>query len=177
MADRSAYYAEWKAKKLAEDPDYFKRIGRKHRAKRLAEDPDGYRKECCEQVNARSAQRRKDNTEKYMEMDRIHNERHKEKKREWTRNNSEARRAIDARYREKNPQMYSERRAAKIHRTPAWANREAIHFFYECRPAGCHVDHVIPLQGQTISGLHVETNLQWLPARVNQRKSNSFRSN
>jgi len=65
-------------------------------------------------------------------------------------------------------------KASKIHRMPKWANPEAISFFYECRPAGCHVDHVIPLRGKTISGLHVETNLQWLPASENCSKGNAF---
>lgn len=62
------------------------------------------------------------------------------------------------------------RRAAKIKRTPLWANAEAIAFFYECCPAGHHVDHILPLSGKTVSGLHVENNLQWLPGVVNIRK-------
>lgn len=66
------------------------------------------------------------------------------------------------------------RRAAKLQRTPSWADKEAIKFFYECVPAGCEVDHAIPLQGKNISGLHIETNLQWMPALVNSSKGNSF---
>lgn len=59
-------------------------------------------------------------------------------------------------------------------RTPAWADLEAIKFFYECCPAGCHVDHIIPLRGKLVSGLHVENNLQWLPATDNFKKGNSY---
>jgi len=66
------------------------------------------------------------------------------------------------------------RRSGISQQTPSWANKEAIKFFYECCPAGCHVDHIIPLRGKTVSGLHVETNLQWLPAAENHRKSNKF---
>lgn len=71
-------------------------------------------------------------------------------------------------------QRARDREIAKLQRTPSWANKEAIEFFYKYRPHGCHVDHVIPLQGKLVSGLHVETNLQWLPAKANLSKGNKF---
>lgn len=58
--------------------------------------------------------------------------------------------------------------------TPKWADLEAIKEFYRNCPKGYHVDHIIPLRGSTISGLHVLENLQYLPAADNLKKSNKF---
>lgn len=59
-------------------------------------------------------------------------------------------------------------------RTPAWADLEAIYTFYKNCPEGHHVDHIVPLQGKLVSGLHVISNLQYLLASDNLRKSNTF---
>lgn len=37
-----------------------------------------------------------------------------------------------------------------------------------------HIDHIIPLKGNVVSGLHVWNNIQVIPAIDNLRKSNSW---
>lgn len=56
--------------------------------------------------------------------------------------------------------------------TPKWANIKIIEDIYNNCPEGCHVDHIIPLQGKLVSGLHVETNMQYLTAHENIVKGN-----
>jgi len=58
--------------------------------------------------------------------------------------------------------------------TPAWADKELIREFYNEKPDGFHVDHVIPIRGVLVCGLHVIENLQYLPAADNMSKSNKF---
>ena len=74
------------------------------------------------------------------------------------------------------------RELKKKQRMPAWANLEDIRKIYEeCAalnkehgPNSYHVDHIIPLQGKTVSGLPVENNLQILKASDNLAKSNKY---
>jgi hypothetical protein len=66
-------------------------------------------------------------------------------------------------------------RAAKLRATPAWANRDEITAIYKTSIAlgpGFHVDHIVPLQGKTVCGLHCEANLQIIPSSVNISKHN-----
>ncbi len=68
-------------------------------------------------------------------------------------------------------------KAAKLQRIPLWVDREhlkAIREFYKACPEGYEVDHMIPLQGETVSGLHVRENLQYLTAEENGRKANKW---
>jgi hypothetical protein len=85
-------------------------------------------------------------------------------------------------YRKDKPKYVAAARAREKHikqATPLWANLKAIEAFYIeaarlTLETGIkhHVDHKFPLKSRIMCGLHVETNLQVLPAAVNLRKSN-----
>lgn len=68
----------------------------------------------------------------------------------------------------------SARRASKLQRTPPWADLAAIALVYENCPAGMHVDHIVPLRGELVSGLHTVENLQYLTPEQNSSKGNKF---
>ena len=67
-----------------------------------------------------------------------------------------------------------ERTALKGQAMPSWADRNKIKEIYVKCPEGHHVDHIIPLRGKTVSGLHNEFNLQYLLAKDNLRKRNLY---
>jgi len=100
----------------------------------------------------------------------------------------ERQRIRKAKYRSKNKDKIraqkAKRRAAKLNRTPGWLRPVDFRHIQEIYTIARrltektgelhHVDHIIPLQGELVSGLHVPTNLQVIKAAENYRKHNSF---
>jgi hypothetical protein len=68
----------------------------------------------------------------------------------------------------------AKRRAFKLKATPKFANLQKIKEIYMNCPVGYHVDHIVPLQGKNVCGLHVEWNLQYLTPYDNKSKSNKL---
>jgi len=76
------------------------------------------------------------------------------------------------------------RRSKKMLRTPAWLTKDDFWMIEQAYKLAVlrtqlfgfawHVDHIIPLQGKLVSGLHVPTNLQVIPWRDNVAKANKY---
>jgi len=103
--------------------------------------------------------------------------------------NSETARLINKRYmqrrRAKNPaevRAYERtwsglKRAKRQGAVPKWltaAQKKEIREFYRQCPKGNHVDHIVPIRGRSVCGLHVLWNLQYLPAAENLSKGNKL---
>ena len=75
-------------------------------------------------------------------------------------------------------------RASKLQRTPQWLDKEDLELIKdeylmakkleEITGDVYHVDHIVPLQGENVSGLHVPWNLQVIPSKENLSKSNKY---
>lgn len=78
--------------------------------------------------------------------------------------------------------LQNKRRAAQLQRTPVWADHDKIEALHRLAAAFSElyvpheVDHIVPLQGDFVSGLHVEYNLQVIPADDNRKKWKHFKA-
>ena len=101
----------------------------------------------------------------------------------WKRDNRDKVRAYEQQYYKENSAKViakvSKRRAKQVSAT--FGDQEAINFVYHAAQAikdvygtQWEVDHVVPLQGNNVSGLHIACNLQLLSPEQNRSKSNQW---
>jgi hypothetical protein len=106
----------------------------------------------------------------------------------WQAENIERKRQIKSKFKKRNRGAATadtaKYRADKDKRTPNWLTEfDHIHIkaLYQLaamrtRESGFpwHVDHVIPLRGKNVSGLHTPSNMRVIPGEENVRKNNVY---
>lgn len=98
----------------------------------------------------------------------------------WKAKNSKARAQYQRNWCAKNPGAKRASELRQKNRVPAWADLDAINEIYiqaramsDATGVLHHVDHIIPINGESVSGLHVANNLQILTASENLKKGNN----
>jgi hypothetical protein len=135
---------------------------------------DGLRSRCKECTKASNSDYYLKNSDKVRSRVSEYREKHLDQIREYDRLRSKKRSPELNRY-------YLSKKRAKLKKaTPNWLKKEhylKIKTIYkECVERGVdyNVDHIIPLNGKTVSGLHVPWNLQIIKNSDNFKKSNKF---
>lgn len=147
-----------------------------------------------EAYKARAAKWREDNPERYKKRCEEYFSRpdvlelSRQRTREWVAKNPERKKEQDRQFNANNRGLVASykalRRARQKQATPPWLTPEhhkKIRSLYRraaylTKTTGTpyHVDHIIPLAGREVSGLHTPDNLQVIPKTDNLKKSNKL---
>lgn len=163
-----------------------------------------YCKSCANQKKREQYKIHRANSLQYIKEYRVKNkEKLKEYSKKYCKENSEARKSYSKQWRKDNLERAREydkqyalnnraklsakesrRNAKKVKATPKWLTKEHLteidQMFQDCRDvewlsdSKLEVDHIIPLRGKNVCGLHVPWNLQVLPKVYNTIKNNKF---
>ena len=173
---RKAYQKEYAAKRKA-----YARVKawRAANPEKVEEQNKRYAEKHPEQLRLKALRSRHKNLEKVRERDRENSKKYRLEnrdkvvlaKKQYAQNNKGK---INA--------AVAKRDAAKLQRTPAWLTEDDFWMIQEAYALAAlrtklfgfpwHVDHILPLQGKVVSGLHVPINLQVIPGKDNVRKGN-----
>jgi hypothetical protein len=144
-----------------------------------------------ESIKERCKEAKKSWYEKNKAQQKAYRDLHKQRaaiaSREWSLANKERKKATDKAWAELNKARYlaltKKYKMTKSMAQPVWLttpqHEEIADMYKQAKELEAiffnrkfHVDHIIPLQGKDVCGLHVPWNLQILTAEENHRKSN-----
>jgi hypothetical protein len=153
--------ADNRARRLA-DPEKFKEWDKKSYVKNLDTKKASiskYYQSNKDRIKENMRVRYEENKEHILSQKKIYNQLNREKIRYWN----------------------GTRRAQLKLAVPPWADKQKIREIYKLASRlwdetgePHHVDHIIPIKGKAVSGLHVHDNLQVIKAVDNLRKGNKF---
>ena len=114
-----------------------------------------------------------------------HPEVYRKASRKWQLKNTTKFKADHAAWRRKNSDKraaaQNRRKSQQLRAVPKWANDFFIKEIYHLASLRTkmlgykwHVDHIVPLRSPIVCGLHVENNLQVIPASKNISKHNRY---
>lgn len=151
---------------------------------------DGYVSSCKDCNNERRRNSYAENPDPTLARNKVYADSHKKEIAEYLakygKDNRESLRGYhrdwSQEWRDKSPgkaaaktQFYN---ASKLQQSPKWLTKEQlaeIGKIYANCPKGYHVDHILPLRGKDVRGLHVPWNLQYLRASENKSKGNRIK--
>jgi len=147
-----------------------------------------YRKANSDKIKEYAKEYAKNNSDKIKEYREANSDSIKETRKEYRKANSDKIKEYAKEYAKDNPDkrnaLAAKRRSKRLQATPPWLTNEhlsAIRDFYtesktleKTTGIKHHVDHIVPLQGKNVCGLHVPWNLQVLSASENIAKKNHY---
>jgi len=145
--------------------------------------------ECCKKTQHQNLKRRlAENPNLYKDKYAKDPEKYRQKAAQYRADNPEKnRQSYLNSMRKRKPQKAAAemaRHAAKLHATPSWLSKEdwkqmdavyiaarqtSLHAGFNC-----HVDHIVPLKGKGVCGLHVPWNLRVVSQSYNSKKHNNL---
>jgi len=158
----------------------------------LSRGPNNFRSTCKECHRVKEAKRRQSNREEYNKAAMLRYEADKEKKKElmrlYAKNNKDKIKERRKKWAAKNIAKIiannKKRQFAIKSRIPPWATKEmldeiAVEYEFASLASKVtgkkfHVDHIIPINGETVSGFHVPSNLRVLLGAENIAKKNKI---
>lgn len=164
----------WQKENAPARKEYWENYYKENKERRIKNSREDYKKNRKARLEQRR-QYREQNKEIVAKGKRRFREENREKiasyKKIWARKNKPRVNGNSAR-----------RRSYKLNAVPKWMTKAdfvAIQEWYQLAKdlqwlseEKLHVDHIIPLQGENVCGLHIAANLQILPASENIRKGN-----
>lgn len=107
------------------------------------------------------------NKDQILESNRRYRKLNPDRHRDWVTKNRSRFLSIIKAHKVIRHRLIAAQRIAKTHA------KETATIYQNC-PPGYNVDHIVPLRGKLVTGLHVPWNLQYLPALDNNKKRNHF---